>query len=396
MKSILIIILLLVIQVNFITASDIKTEFKSKQEHIKYLLSLLDDEYAYKRNWAVHNLSLIGDKVVEYIINKFKTRNYRVRREMVTILGNIGTVKANEFLLNTIMDSDYGVRNRASFELLKICDINKKFIHKIKNLKPENKKVSASISNLISIINYNAVEKELAKLVSPQGGYGFYEGQFKDMLYLKNRALKPLVKIFTDKKYFFVNKKIDENEILKYKLRYLSGQAIPAFAPYIKDKKAILNELKKMLFLSNDKELKEIAMTSLYFLGETEHLNRKIADVKNLIKVCKRSRYLSRKLGTLYSELGMLYLRILKEKQGIQMLQKAVKISPHDSLLYYNLACAYACLNKIDKALEVLETSISKGYEDLNWILKDGDLRNIHHTKRFKKIIQKLRQKLKK
>lgn len=77
------------------------------------------------------------------------------------------------------------------------------------------------------------------------------------------------------------------------------------------------------------------------------------------------------------------------------MLTLAINNNPSYSLNYYNLACAYSCVGEIEKGLEALENAIEKGYEDLGWIYKDGDLKNVRNHPRFPQLIEKLRNKLK-
>jgi hypothetical protein len=59
---------------------------------------------------------------------------------------------------------------------------------------------------------------------------------------------------------------------------------------------------------------------------------------------------------------------------------------------YYNLSCTYSLLNNKKMALLYLDKSIKAGYSSYSHILQDSDLNNIRSEKRFKDLIQPLRE----
>ena len=357
-------------------------------QHIQTLFASLEDGNASKRQWAGQQMALIGEQIIPLIKQYFPGANYRARREMVSVLARINNDDAKQFIFRCLTDNDYGVRNRACHALVELSNRDRQLLTRIKKLKHLAPKIQVTLDMLRDTIVYKQVETELHNLISPQGGFGFYEGQFKRMLYLGADAVAPLVAIFTQEDYVFVLVQLQKDEENIYKIRYLAGEAITEFHYHMgRNKAGVLRELHQMVDKSKDNQLKEIAMTTLYFLGDTRLLDTRIHYWKNKIR---REPYNEES----YSNLGMIYLRIRKETLGVQLLHKAVSINPYNSLTHYNLACAYSCLGKIDKALDSLETSVAKGYDDVAWMKRDGDLRNISHTARFKRLIKKLEDRI--
>jgi len=60
-----------------------------------------------------------------------------------------------------------------------------------------------------------------------------------------------------------------------------------------------------------------------------------------------------------------------------QEAEKALELSPGDSLMMYNAACFYARINENNHAVDSLKNSIFAGLEDYEWIKRDPDLDNI-------------------
>jgi hypothetical protein len=56
----------------------------------------------------------------------------------------------------------------------------------------------------------------------------------------------------------------------------------------------------------------------------------------------------------------------------------------------YNMACCSSLNNSSDDAFSYLEVALSKGYTDLDWILKDSDLTSLHSDTRWKDIVSRV------
>ncbi len=69
---------------------------------------------------------------------------------------------------------------------------------------------------------------------------------------------------------------------------------------------------------------------------------------------------------------------------------RALALDPDDAAVLYNVACAYAQLGLIDKALDCLETATLNGAGLRAWIENDPDLNAIRSHPRFQAILEKI------
>jgi tetratricopeptide (TPR) repeat protein len=78
-------------------------------------------------------------------------------------------------------------------------------------------------------------------------------------------------------------------------------------------------------------------------------------------------------------------------KQAIALMEQAASLSPEDSGLQYNLACARARLGRIEGALEALDRSVDLGYTNADWARQDPDLRSLRGLAEFDAILARMR-----
>ena len=88
--------------------------------------------------------------------------------------------------------------------------------------------------------------------------------------------------------------------------------------------------------------------------------------------------------------LGDLYTRTGRSEDGLKTDLALARLCPRASLVWYNLACSYALLGRIDEALMSLERSIVLGYRDARWIREDRDLDALKKDQRFISLLQRL------
>ena len=91
--------------------------------------------------------------------------------------------------------------------------------------------------------------------------------------------------------------------------------------------------------------------------------------------------------------LGDAYTRTGQWEKGLEIDRRLAKLCPDDALVFYNLACSYSLLKKIDEAFAALSEAVKCGYDDARWLTKDPDLDNLRHDHRFEKIRTHLLQK---
>ncbi len=69
---------------------------------------------------------------------------------------------------------------------------------------------------------------------------------------------------------------------------------------------------------------------------------------------------------------------------------RALALDPEDAAVLYNVACAYAQLGLLDKALDCLESGTLNGAGHRSWIENDPDLNVLRDHPRFKTILAKI------
>ena len=96
--------------------------------------------------------------------------------------------------------------------------------------------------------------------------------------------------------------------------------------------------------------------------------------------------------------LGDDYTRCGNFSGGLWVDRQLARLRPDDPTVHYNLACSYAILNQINRAVWSLDRAIELGYRDFRWLTEDPDLENVrcHHLyKRIRSRIRSLRNRRK-
>lgn len=88
--------------------------------------------------------------------------------------------------------------------------------------------------------------------------------------------------------------------------------------------------------------------------------------------------------------LGDAYTKTGQWEKGLQIDQRLAKLCPGNPLVFYNLACSYSLLGKLDEAFAALQRAIALGYDDVRWLSRDPDLENLRNDARFAAIRRQL------
>jgi len=88
--------------------------------------------------------------------------------------------------------------------------------------------------------------------------------------------------------------------------------------------------------------------------------------------------------------LGDLYTRTDCYEDGLKTDLELTRLCPREPLVWYNLACSCALLDRSDEALASLEQAIVLGYRDVRWIREDRDLNSLKKDQRFDVLLQRL------
>lgn len=88
--------------------------------------------------------------------------------------------------------------------------------------------------------------------------------------------------------------------------------------------------------------------------------------------------------------LGHIYTRAGRYEEGLRIDAELTFLRPDEPENWYNLACSYALVGQKDRAFDALDRAVALGYNDVDWIVKDKDLKVLHTDPRFKEILSRL------
>lgn len=88
--------------------------------------------------------------------------------------------------------------------------------------------------------------------------------------------------------------------------------------------------------------------------------------------------------------LGDIYTRVGRFEKGLEIDRRLVALCPDDSMVWYNLGCSLALLDKRDEALKALSRAVTLGYRDHEWMISDNDLRSLREERAFKTLIKRI------
>ena len=89
-------------------------------------------------------------------------------------------------------------------------------------------------------------------------------------------------------------------------------------------------------------------------------------------------------------ELGHLYTRLGRIKEGLDVDRELARRLPHDPTVRYNLACSLALNGEIDMAFAELERALERGYRDAEHLAQDDDLAALREDPRFEDLLRRL------
>ena len=80
-------------------------------------------------------------------------------------------------------------------------------------------------------------------------------------------------------------------------------------------------------------------------------------------------------------------------EQAQKWMNLALTLYPEDGGIVFNGACMYALLGNAEKALDLLEFAIEKGYGNKDWLDQDPDYDSLREEPRFLAMMEKLEQR---
>ncbi len=147
---------------------------------------------------------------------------------------------------------------------------------------------------------------------------------------------------------------------------------------------AAIEDLTTCLVLEPKKSFAYSARGDMYSRkGETEKAAadyRKVLELDTVPNSDSRAMYALQALG--------------RESEAIEHMDKIIANNPDSEGDYYDAACLYTRIGNYPKALEMLQTSLEKGYSDFAHIATDYDLDPIRELPEFKALIDKYKPKM--
>jgi tetratricopeptide (TPR) repeat protein len=77
-------------------------------------------------------------------------------------------------------------------------------------------------------------------------------------------------------------------------------------------------------------------------------------------------------------------------EEGMELVNRAVAISPDETGLLYNVACIYSTVGRTDEALDHLERAVRAGYNHRAWMEADSDFDPIRQHPRFQALLKQI------
>lgn len=92
------------------------------------------------------------------------------------------------------------------------------------------------------------------------------------------------------------------------------------------------------------------------------------------------------------SALAEIYTAAGDYAAGLALDERLSNLCPADPVVFYNLACSYALVNRVSEALSALDEAVRLGYHDWKYAQRDTDLTVLSGQPRFLEILQKMRK----
>jgi adenylate cyclase len=79
-----------------------------------------------------------------------------------------------------------------------------------------------------------------------------------------------------------------------------------------------------------------------------------------------------------------------KPEKAMEWARRALEIDPEEPMTYYNVACVYGLLKKVEEAIDCLENAVKYGYRHRAWVEHDSDLNACRNHPRFQALLARL------
>lgn len=87
--------------------------------------------------------------------------------------------------------------------------------------------------------------------------------------------------------------------------------------------------------------------------------------------------------------LGAALTRAGRHEEALEIDLKTTTLLRNEPTAFYNLACSYSALNRVDESIAALRKALELGYRDFNHLFKDEDLENVRTDPRFRDLLRR-------
>lgn len=84
------------------------------------------------------------------------------------------------------------------------------------------------------------------------------------------------------------------------------------------------------------------------------------------------------------------YTRRGQYDRGLEIDLRLASLRGDDPLTWYNLACSYSLLKRVDESYDALRRSVELGYSDVQYLQNDPDLVNLRQSQKYRQLIQSI------
>lgn len=85
--------------------------------------------------------------------------------------------------------------------------------------------------------------------------------------------------------------------------------------------------------------------------------------------------------------LGEAYTRRGLHDKGLEVDLRLTQLRGEDAVVWYNLACSYSLLQKVEDSAQALHRAIELGYTDFDHLRKDPDLLNLKRSPAYRQVL---------
>jgi hypothetical protein len=226
-------------------------------------------------------------------------------------------------------------------------------------------------------------------VISPDGGFGTYDGAFVHVGELGPGATAICLEMFENPRYEAATPALRHNYITFGKVRYLAGSALYEIAG-----DEIVPRLRQLYDEAQigpgdperlaDFEASVATILSLH--GNSSRFEQELQLRKMIADQSRRSLV----SGSIFADVAEMYLKSNRNRSCVRWYRRAAEYDRYLNrpVYLYNIACAFSRMGELERGLAALEEAVVAGYAELSWLERDGDLDFLRGDPRFTQIVE--------